>query len=545
MKKSILYALLIIQSVCAIGQNRNNYNEEIIFSTDRNFYVVGENICFSASVLNPVMLESKILSKILYIELIDPNGKQILGNKYWLDEATLSTNIAIPEELVSGNYYLRAYTKFMRNYGPQAYAYQYIKIINPYNDELLKSNINDSIKKVDLSEDFTLKLNKESYKNKELVKVNIEIPSYLENLIEYYQVTVSLDQTFYKNIALSKTKQTKQSTNYIPESRGLTITGKVTNDETKNVIPFRKINLTIIDNPGNIFLSTLSDSLGNFIFNLPKENSDKDLFISAESKINEPIKLLIDNDFCTESVELPNPKYILSEDEKDIALKIITNNELQKYYSDTTHNTSDTLINSYVSKFYGEPTASLIIDDYIKLPTLEDYFVELPFNAKIKKEKGEKRFKILGTHPELSIYDPLIMIDMIPIYNIENILKIDPNKVEKIDVVTEPYALGDMIYGGLLNIVTKRNDFAGIDLPQSGIFINYKYLTVKNEISLLKNETPLPDIRTTLYWDNNLDSSVKEFEFNTGNTPGVFLIYVKAITKNGKEFYSTIKFSVN
>ena len=274
--------------------------------------------------------------------------------------------------------------------------------------------------------------------------------------------------------------------------------------------------------------------------------SDKDLFISAENKTNENIKLLVDNDFCTESIALPNPKFTFSEDEKSIALKLITNTELRNYYSDTKTNISDSITNTNsISRFYGEPTASLKIDDYVKLPTLEDYFIELPFNVKVKKEKGKKYFRILGTHPELFIYDPLIMVDMIPIYNTENILKIDPNKVEKLDVITEPYALGDIIYGGILNVVTKKNDFAGIDLPKSGIFINYKFLTPNVKEKKISSHPNLPDSRTTLYWNNNLDSSFKNFEFKTSDTPGIFIILVKAITKNGKDFQSSVKIIVN
>ena len=41
-------------------------------------------------------------------------------------------------------------------------------------------------------------------------------------------------------------------------------------------------------------------------------------------------------------------------------------------------------------------TKFFILINYVQLPTLEEYFNELPTLAKVRKRQGEKYFKILG-----------------------------------------------------------------------------------------------------------------------------------------------------
>ncbi len=80
-----------------------------------------------------------------------------------------------------------------------------------------------------------------------------------------------------------------------------------------------------------------------------------------------------------------------------------------------------------MKSFYGEPTELLVIETYIDLPTLEDYFSELAGAVKVRKSQGKKHFRFASTRPEMTIYDPLVLIDWVAV----NDIKQDPCHVAK------------------------------------------------------------------------------------------------------------------
>lgn len=548
MKKIFTIVLLFTISLSSFAQTSNNYNEDIILNMDRNIYVVGENILLSAHLLTN---SDKVISQLLYIEIITPDGKQVTGLKVLLKDAKYSGKIRIPNDLLTGNYYIRAYTKYMRNWNPELYSYISIKILNPYNKESADHEINKrkltTKYEIDTTKQFKVLLNKPTYTYKETVAVNLEIPNYINDIIESTKVLVGLDEAITNSSSRSISRNNFSDITILPESRGITLSGLVKDDSTKRKISYRKINLSIIDSTGNEFYSVFSDSLGRFVFNLPNSDLDKDFFVSAENFDERNIQLLIHTDYCNKEIQLPNPEFSLSETEKNAALKLIANSELNVYYNKEKKEKNVEIVKKDFIPFYGEPTGTLYIDDYITLPTLEDYFIELPFLAKVRKEKGRKEFKILGDHPELLIYKPLVMIDLVPIYNINKLLKIDPKKIEKIDVITAPYVLGDIIYGGLINIVSNKNDFAGISLPKSGIFLHYKYLSTFEPDTQVEQNDQTPDYRSTLYWNTDLKRNHEgdfNFDFKTGDTPGKYQIQITIITKIGTILKSNTYFEV-
>jgi hypothetical protein len=97
-------------------------------------YISGEKILFSARMSGDD--RDEIMSRILYCEIITPAGNKIAGGKYLILNSASSGDLTIPQDVVSGNYYIRSYTKFMRNEGPTAYNYTLIKIVNPNRSEI-------------------------------------------------------------------------------------------------------------------------------------------------------------------------------------------------------------------------------------------------------------------------------------------------------------------------------------------------------------------------------------------------------------------------
>ena len=100
--------------------------------SDRQFYSVGENIWVAAVYSACPQLKTHPWSSVIYVELIHWNGEPVVQAKYQMFDSHISGQLKIPDHIPSGYYYLRAYTRWMRNYSVYDYAYVPVKIINPF-----------------------------------------------------------------------------------------------------------------------------------------------------------------------------------------------------------------------------------------------------------------------------------------------------------------------------------------------------------------------------------------------------------------------------
>lgn len=112
--------------------NDNVLNEKIFVHTDRGFYLTGDNIWFKVYNVDGTTSHLLDLSKVVYIEVVDGAQNAVIQTKIKIDKGTGSGSVFIPASLNSGNYSLRAYTQWMRNFDPSWYFNKTITVINPF-----------------------------------------------------------------------------------------------------------------------------------------------------------------------------------------------------------------------------------------------------------------------------------------------------------------------------------------------------------------------------------------------------------------------------
>ncbi|MDF2192803.1 MG2 domain-containing protein [Paraflavitalea sp. CAU 1676] len=100
----------------SLSQFHENYPQEKVYlQTDRNYYAVGETIWMKAW----ITLDGRptYLSRILYVDLVNDEGRVIDKRMYHLDSAgSVSCEMQLKPDLVTGNYSVRAYTLWMLNF---------------------------------------------------------------------------------------------------------------------------------------------------------------------------------------------------------------------------------------------------------------------------------------------------------------------------------------------------------------------------------------------------------------------------------------------
>ena len=104
--------------------------EKLFVHTDKSFYVTGEIIWFKVYNVDGNFNRPLNISKVAYIEVLNKDQKPVLQAKVALKDAHGNGSFFIPVSLLSGNYKLRAYTSWMKNFSPDFYFEKNITIVN-------------------------------------------------------------------------------------------------------------------------------------------------------------------------------------------------------------------------------------------------------------------------------------------------------------------------------------------------------------------------------------------------------------------------------
>ncbi len=107
-----------------------NTPEKTYIHTDKPYYTTGETIWLKSYLVNGVNHTVAKKSKVLHVELINPKDSIVYKEKLYVSDTDYGAagNIDIDEKWSSGNYQLRAYTNYMRNYDSNYFFKKNIRI---------------------------------------------------------------------------------------------------------------------------------------------------------------------------------------------------------------------------------------------------------------------------------------------------------------------------------------------------------------------------------------------------------------------------------
>ncbi|MDP4272070.1 MAG: hypothetical protein Q8909_18395 [Bacteroidota bacterium] len=95
--------------------------EKVYLHFDNTAYYQGENIWFKAYVVTAERNGLSLLSKVLYVELVSPEGNVVETKKYKIENGQCHGDFKLPVLTFAGFYEVRAYTRYMLNFGQQNY----------------------------------------------------------------------------------------------------------------------------------------------------------------------------------------------------------------------------------------------------------------------------------------------------------------------------------------------------------------------------------------------------------------------------------------
>jgi hypothetical protein len=557
--------LLIITLACITFQGRSQSTEGIPygqdnrenfrFLTDRSLYIAGEVIYFKVCNLSSQALQEMNLSNVYYTELVSPTGYSYVQNKTTLDSNGAMGSMEIPGDIPTGAYFLKGYTKWMRNYGPDSYSYLSVEIINPYTRTVLPVDTTTQLPVPFEKRDMEQEANLIVLKNLEGVyerraRVLLELSHNLKEKPLSCCVSVVRSGIMKGQMECGPLTgiQEWDHLKQIPETRGISMTGQVQFNESGLPASYAVVYVSLLGEE-KTFYTNYADSSGRFYFSFPEISGATDLFLSANHEDRAGLTILVEQDFCHEPVVLPSFPAIVDLEEHDLVKEISVHAQINERYKQEVR---DQLKRQAENRgfFYGHPPVVIQFDEFIKLPMLEEYFTELTPQVSLRKSGGKRRFRVLGKHPDLDFYPPLLMIDGVAIFDVDAILDISPRYVDRLEIVDAPYIRGNVTFGGIINIITRNEDMGFVDLPASGLLLNYHMLD--QGVTGLQDppytDPRIPDLRNNLFWDPDINLAGGEsrtIDFHTGDAPGKYDVAVRGYLYDGTYFHQTWDFEVH
>lgn len=586
-RKKILIALLFFAFVIVAKAQDNPLslieelpNERVSVITDRDYYLAGDKLWFKGYVFHEDNL-SIPWSKVLYVEIFNERQEVFIQEKFSVNKGVVSGSLDIPVNLNTGHYFLRAYTQYMRNFPVETYFTRVVSVVNP-DSEASEVKI-DTKEKTVLPSDMIWKdevagikvdvaVDKPNYSQRE--KVSLTIDASMASLTvsvrkkgtthSAEEIKEFLTRNSWLNRSYSGLPQAKyfpfdksmdENTRVIkwaPEGRGITLSGVVKNKTTGNPVPeIYCITSVIGEEPQLHMAKTFED--GSFTFPFHELKGDRDIFVAIRGNDNRDLDILLNKDFSANFSDMKPMALEFDTCRHELFEALHINNQLNRVFVSSLKTEAYSGDMNLLPDFnIGSPDITVELKDFIEIPTLPEVFRELIPTVSVRGKIGNRRLNIFNKEAFKDLTDPLVLLDNVPVKDIDKLLQIDPGKLKKIEVFNSEYHLGDYLFEGIVSIKTSTEDFAGYKWTDNSVFLEFKgvreteifqHLVYKNAADLQGKK---PDFRTVLYWNPEIkkgDDPVT-LSFFTSDHLSEYEVVVQGYTSDGKPCYGRSEFKV-
>lgn len=543
------------------------YFEKTYVHTDKPYYYPGERIWFKVYMNYYFQPVRDSLSKVLHLELIDPSRKIIATKILPLDSGLTSGDFSLADTIRSGNYFLRAYTQFQRNFGNKNLRMVPIPVLKATSKpEYVQETSN-------LSDKLIVTTDKPSYTKREKVTLAIKLDEEESGPIPgNFSISVT-DASQVMQIGngggirdqfpIRDDEHVKSPEKLWRVEKGMTIRGQFLNAKGKGV----KTQLNVIQFAPNRVMIVDTDELGFFdvtdlqfyglcSFSIQPSKTGK---LSATGKVRlippEMPPVVVDaKEQPIPMMEMNSVQRILSVYEKPDDSRMLAEVEVKgTRESATLENVAST------ARPYGKPDYAFD-ETRIKtqfpnlLYTLQALnvpgLVVNPNTATVFFARNSK--PVLYVAPGATVeeiekqYTPLVTVDNMPMTGGsagEILQSIPPDYVASIELTKGGSSIrGTQAPFGVIAVYTKKKILTaqssanlnlitveGYALPERFVHPNYEYPSPEHSS---------PDYRSTLYWNPSVSigssGSPAEVSFYTSDLTGTYRIVVEGVNGKGE-----------
>lgn len=557
LKILILFAILLARINATQAQREeyvDSYKEQIRIQSDGPLYLTGDRLRFSIMCFDQSNGLFSPLSRLVYVELLDSENVALAQSIIDLENGQGSGDILLPFGANSGNYVLRAYTRWMRNFPPEGYAHSMVTIVNPFKSLGLRESLETSPGSVDYvaSPGLAVASSKSVYAPREKAALDLTLKDTngapVNGLVS---VSVSKVPDFYpaqkmeaKESALKvgpASSPFKVDEPFLPETRGQFLTGKVNEAGTTTPRAKELVYLSIVGKQPE-FYTAVTDAEGNLKFEIVDFFGKGEVHLqsrNSESVLDFVLTPVFSDQFATVQV----PSLQIDEEWEGYLTQASQNMQIRNVYA-TAIAYDGNIISSDTLPFYGNPDQRYFLDDYTRFPLMEEVLKEYVSGILPRKKNDEFFFRMVN--PDKGVImenEPLMLYDGLPVEKAGTIMEIDPRQVKRIDVITKRYLMGDVAFDGITSFHSYEGDLKGLN-KEVVRGENFTFVGVQPNITHVfpDYENPdtttgsLPDFRNTLFWSpsTKVNNGQADIAFFTGDDTGTYLVEVEGISQSGE-----------
>jgi len=551
----VLAALLLL----ALPASAQRVVERTYVSTDRDVYVAGDLLWYSAFCVDAQKGTFSPVSCVAYVELHGA-GSMVASGKVALDHGRGAGRLALPATLPTGNYRLVVYTtqnKAEEGYDFTGLASKTISVFNVLSNERLDGGV-----EVVDQERFPVKPGMTSRLDRESLEVRwtgdgLEVTNRSDEAVTL-SLSVYHDDGIPSNdnptisdfMAECRTMGPRRlSEAVVPEYEGEIIRGHVTGF-SEAMMPQLVGKFAFISTPSNqsdVYASVI-DPAGRVAFYTGNIYGNKEYICEIEGidpSLNCYISL--ESPFAGAEVALVEPLKLSSSLKEALLARSVAMQLERQFTGDTLFD----LIPVRTSGLFGETEVVYPLDDYTRFTTMEEVFIEfIPELRARRRSDGSRDIQIRllnGTEPMFSRAPTLMLLDGVPVFDQQKIMDYDPLLVESIHIYPQTYYIGNRSFEGIANFVTYKHTLPAFQFGGNVRVVDYQGVSVPMAATgaALAQEEGYPDYRQTIYWHPLLEvgpGQTLRIPVKQPDYRGRFSVVAEGLSADGKPFEARSSF---
>lgn len=340
---------------------------------------------------------------------------------------------------------------------------------------------------------------------------------------------------------------------YAPEYGGHVITGTVVDTRTGKPAAEKDAFLSV---PGKWtqFATSESDSSGKVAWDFTNMYGSAEIVVQTDLGRDSLYRVDVDDPFSLEYVPRQSRTFQLPLHNPRTISALNMSMQIQNAYVAMDHQAwTWPALDS--TPFYFRADEVYKLDDFTRFTTIEEVLREYVQLVNVSLRKNHFHIWTYDDpHKEPFLDDPLVLLDGVPIFNLDTFFKYDPFKIRKVEVLTRRYIIGQDAFDGVVSWTTYKGDLNGYNLDVHATAVDYEGLEAKREFYSPNyggkdlKASRLPDYRNVLYWDPHLHTQAgvsRKVRFYTSDLPGTYIVIVQGIGENGEPLYGKALLNVD
>jgi hypothetical protein len=337
---------------------------------------------------------------------------------------------------------------------------------------------------------------------------------------------------------------------FLPEYNGHIVAGKIINTVSNEpafdviayfAVPGRRVQL----------FTSKSDSLGRVLFNTKDLYGPGEIVVQTDTQRDTTYRIDIQNPFSEQYSKTPLPAFELTADmQRPLELQNVAMQVQNIYAGNKTRQFYDAKVDS--TGFYGEPDKVYRLDDYTRFTTMEEVLREYIREVNVFHPHNTFQIRVIGDKGFLE-GDPLVLLDGVPMFNMNKVMAIDPLKIKRLDVIKDRYFWSSADAEGILSYASYKSDLAGVEVDPHAVVMDYEGMQLQRIFYSPVYDTDaavssrVPDFRSLLFWIPTIKTNTQgknQLTFYTSDQEGKYVGVIQGMTADGESGSQYFTFEV-